>query len=136
MKSFFFSSVLAAMVLITFAGPSIVFAPAAARASVSVDETAKTVPVVAPEVVPDERLSNCWLYVKSLVPTLPNTKFLTPGSIPHIGSVAIFNYPHYALVIKLEDAGFWVKESNFGGPGIRTRLVAWNDKHLTGFWSP
>jgi hypothetical protein len=74
--------------------------------------------------------------VKQRIPTLPNTKDLKPNAPVQVGAVAIFNYPHYAIVSKLTETGFWVEDSNFGGCGMRTHFIQWNDPHLTGFYEP
>lgn len=61
------------------------------------------------------------------------------GDTPAVGDVAIFQYPgepHYAIITKLETGGFWVRDSNFGGPGIRTHFYSWDSIRLRGFYNP
>jgi hypothetical protein len=60
-----------------------------------------------------------------------------PNTTPHIGTVVIFNYnglPHYGIITKLSNDGFWLNDSNYGGPGIRTHFINWGDKYIVGFW--
>lgn len=102
---------------------------------------AEPAPYVAPKV--DALASNCYLYVKSIYPTLPLANRIVSNTTPYIGAVAFFEYgkkdgdlPHYAVVTKLEDKGFWVKDTNFGGPGYRTHFVEWSDTRLRGFFNP
>lgn len=81
--------------------------------------------------------SNCWMYVKTQIPAFPNTKNIHSNTTPAVGVVALFNYgaeDHYAIITKLEEKGFWVKDTNFGGPGYRTHFIEWNNPHITGFW--
>lgn len=82
----------------------------------------------------DSVASNCYLYVQSRIPDLPLTKDLKPNSVPLVGSVAIFDYPHYAYVEKLGDKGFIVSECNYDAGECGERFVDWGDEHIIGFW--
>lgn len=90
----------------------------------------------------DPVLSNCFLYLTTQVPNLPPQSQVQPNTTPFVGAVAIFTYisktgetlPHVALVTKLDSDGFWVRDANFGGPGIRTHFIRYNDPHLDGFF--
>ncbi len=88
------------------------------------------------ESIKDPIASNCYLYVKSLIPSLPRSSDITSNTTPFVGAVVIMDFPHYAIVTKLEETGFWVKDSNWGGPGYRTHFIPWGYKHIEGFWSP
>lgn len=91
-------------------------------------------------VVPVNPLAyNCWAYLKSLVPSLPNTKYLVPNTTIHKGVVALFNYngtPHYALVISLGATTFRVKESNVPAGTIGERDIPYDTPSLKGFYGP
>lgn len=106
------------------------FAPTAhAQSFVSVFEAKPTDPI----------LSNCWLLVQSVYPQLKNTSEVHTGDIPTVGTIAVFQYPgemHYAIVTKLDLDGFWVRDSNFGGAGIRTHFIEWSNSHIRGFYNP
>lgn len=91
----------------------------------------------------DEVACNCYLYQKLRHPTLPRTADLKANTTPKVGAVAMFDYDilpnkphdHYAEVTELEEKGFWVRDSNFGGCGFRTHFISWSDPSLVGFWS-
>lgn len=72
------------------------------------------------------------------MPNLPLANKIKANTTPHVGAVAFFRYgdlPHYAIISKLDADGFWVTDSNFGGPGIRTHFIEWDNTHIRGFWS-
>lgn len=61
-----------------------------------------------------------------------------PNTTPHVGAVVIFDYdglPHYGIISKFAGEGFELTDSNYGGCGIRTHYIAWNDPYIVGFWS-
>lgn len=79
---------------------------------------------------------NCVSYIK-LFMKLPKMADIVPNTTPAIGSVAIFQYgklKHIALVTKLEETGFFIKEANYIPALVGTRFVKWNDPRLKGFF--
>lgn len=80
---------------------------------------------------------NCYSYV-SLFERLPRMGDLVPNATPAVGRVAVFQYKvkHIAVITKLEERGFWVKEANYKPCLVGERFVGWGDKALLGFWSP
>ena len=63
---------------------------------------------------------------------------IVPNTTPAVGKVAIFKYntvKHIALITKLNQDSFEVKEANYRPALIDTRTVSWDDSHLVGFWS-
>ncbi len=63
---------------------------------------------------------------------------VVPNTTPHIGAVVIFNYnglPHYGIMTELTNDGFMLNDSNYGGPGIRTHFVSWENQYIVGFWA-
>jgi hypothetical protein len=89
------------------------------------------------EVPYDPVANNCFLYVSQFV-KLPLQALVVPNTVPSVGVVAIFQYkvPHYAVVEKLTEQGFWVKESNYVAGEYGTRFVKWNDPKIVGFFAP
>ena len=79
---------------------------------------------------------NCYLYMKSLFPSLPRTADLKPNTTPNIGTVVIFDYPHFGKIVGLDHEGFWLDDTNWGGPGYRTHFMLWTNPHIKGFWKP
>lgn len=113
-----------------------VFAPTVHAQGIDIQVATSTATVVVPP-IPDAVACNCWAYVKSLKPTLPNTASLKPNGTPAVGTVAILDYEgtmHYALITALGDAGFTVDESNYHHCEYDARTVEWNDPHLVGFY--
>lgn len=98
------------------------------------------VPEVKKEVAePDTIYNNCWRYVQSIYPNLPNSQYIVDNISPHIGAVVFFKYgklDHYAIITEMDEEGFFVKDSNFGGPGIRTHHYLWGDSHIRGYFNP
>ena len=87
----------------------------------------------------DPVAANCYRYIKETYPNLPLTKDIVDNTPLAVGVVAFFKYGslnHYAIVTKLDDTGFWIRDSNFGGPGYRTHLILYSDVHLRGFYLP
>lgn len=86
---------------------------------------------------------NCYTYVSHLV-SLPRMAEITVNTnVPHKGQVAIFWYKdkntgarekHVAYVSGVSGSTFTVKEANFTGGLIGTRVININDPHLAGFW--
>lgn len=83
----------------------------------------------------DLLMCNCYAYVRSLIPSFPAVRNIVFNSKGLVGVVAIFDYPHYALITEIEADGFWVKESNYKHCTYGTRFVKWSDPHLLGFWN-
>lgn len=109
-----------------------VLAPASAQAQSKAQE-----PVVAPT-YPQYVLANCYAYVRYTIPSFPMASEIKANSTPHVGAVAIFDYsglPHYGIISSTTVKGFWLTDSNYGGPGIRTHFIEWSDKAIKGFWS-
>lgn len=62
---------------------------------------------------------------------------ILPSTSPFVGAVAIFQYKekHIALVTKLDEKGFYIKESNYIAGKYGTRFIPWNDPKLVGFYT-
>lgn len=77
--------------------------------------------------------SNCYLLVKSKIPTLPSTKFIKSNSIsPVKNQVVVLDYDgltHYAYILEVKEDGIKILESNFGKEMIQERFLTWS--HLT-----
>lgn len=90
---------------------------------------AEAAPVPLVEQV-DPLASNCYLYLKSLIPNLPRTSDMVPNSItPVVNQTVILSYGdviHYAYITAVETEGIRIKESNFGGPGYTSRFLEWS----------
>lgn len=86
---------------------------------------------------PDPITTNCYAYIAQYV-KLPPTREILPNTAIYPGVVAIFQYKvkHYALVEKLTEEGFVVKESNYTPGVIGERFIKWNDPKLIGFFDP
>lgn len=128
------ASALCTVVMLTFSTPT-----AIASAPTAVQPQVPQVAPSSPSEVQDSILSNCYLYMLSKIPSLPRMADITTNTTPHPGAVAFFNYsglPHFGIITKVEQDGFWLNDSNFGGPGIRTHFIAWGNIHIKGFWSP
>lgn len=87
-------------------------------------------PVEASSVVlPDPLASNCYMYVKSIAPWLPQTANIESNSIfPVVGGVIVLYYgekAHYVYVAEVIEEGVEVKHSNFGKPGFYTDTFSW-----------
>jgi hypothetical protein len=99
-------------------------------------------PPVVEDVVVDVLASNCYLYVKSLVPELPRTAELLPNTnYPNILGIVILDYDglkHYAKVTSVLVEGIWIKESNFVKGGYTSRIVSWDylKDHNAQYWTP
>lgn len=81
---------------------------------------------------------NCYSYV-SLSVSLPKMAEVIPNTYPKVGSVAVFEYrigKHVAIVTKITEKGFYVREANFRPCKFGTRFVAWSNPFLKGFYSP
>jgi len=79
---------------------------------------------------------NCYAYATLFV-KLPATPKILPNSTPLVGTVAILQYreKHYAVVEKLTEEGFWVKEANYTPCKIERRFIKWNDPAIQGFFA-
>lgn len=83
-------------------------------------------------------LANCYAFVRYTIPSFPMASLVIPNTAPKIGAVVIFNYdglPHYGIISSFDANGFNLTDSNYGGPGIRTHYVTWDNKYIVGFWS-
>lgn len=112
-----------------------ILAPAEAQAQGIVITT--STPQEAPA-IPLYVLSNCYAYVRYMIPNFPMASLIRPNTTPHVGAVAIFDYdglPHYGIISTLTTSGFNLTDSNYGGAGIRTHFVEWSNKYIVGFWS-
>lgn len=61
-----------------------------------------------------------------------------PNTTPHVGAVVIFDYsglPHYGIIVSMDNDGFMLNDSNYGGPGIRTHFIDWDNRYIVGFWT-
>lgn len=90
------------------------------------------------DAVLDPRLSNCWLYVKSVFKDLPSAATIKAGASPAFGDIAVFDYnglQHFAVVVSMGYGTFTITESNFGRHAITSREVSFADPHLKGFYS-
>ena len=110
------------------AQPTVAFAPPS-QLKVTEDLTLK-------EAVSDV-LCNCWAYVKSKIPSFPNTQeiILKQGQ-SHNGDVVVFDYPHYGIQVNSNDEGFWIEDANWGGCGTQTHFIEWDNPHIIGHWTP
>lgn len=93
---------------------------------------------VPPEPTVPKELCNCYLYAKSVIPSLPRMAEITPNTPPSVGSVAILQYKekHVAIVEKLTSDGFFLRETNYRPCEVSTRFISWDSKRLKGFYSP
>lgn len=82
----------------------------------------------------DPIASNCYLFVKSLIPSFPQTKDLLENSIfPVVGGAIILDYgklKHYVYVTEVKELGVWIKETNFGCDCYAKRFLTWEYLHL------
>lgn len=82
--------------------------------------------------------ANCFSYA-SLFVKLPRMADIKPNTTPAVGRIAVFKYKslkHIAVITKLNDKTFEVKESNYVAALIGTRSVSWDDPALLGFFEP
>ena len=81
---------------------------------------------------------NCYAYVRTKIPSFPMASLVKPNTAPKVGAVVIFDYdglPHYGIISSFDAGGFNLTDSNYGGCGIRTHYVTWDNKYIVGFWS-
>ena len=92
--------------------------------------------------LPDELLPTHCSCIKGLrmrgvkIPYNTDASDLEPNATPAVGRLALFDYnglAHVALITKIEETGFWVKESNYSACREGKRFVKWNDKSSRGF---
>lgn len=60
---------------------------------------------------------------------------LLPNTSPAVGKLVLINGNHVAVISKITEAGFWIKEANYTACKTGTRFIKWNDKSIRGFWS-
>jgi hypothetical protein len=56
--------------------------------------------------------------------------------VPHVNGGVLFQYEkvyHVAVITKLAETGFWVKEGNYKRCEIGYRFVFWQDEAILGF---
>ena len=87
-----------------------------------------------PPKLPFSILSNCYAYVQSRYPQLPNTQTIL-ANLGATGEVAVFYYPdsdlyHYAVVESIEP--FIVTDTNYDSPTKKTRQES--SLRLIGFY--
>lgn len=126
----------AALLVVTFCDFDMVLAPVMQTAYAQTIAVQPLTVETEEEPQDDPLASNCYLYVQSLIPSLPHSSKIETNTPPYVGAVVFMDYPHYAIITKLEETGFWVKDTNWGGPGYRTHFLRWDNKHIKGFWSP
>lgn len=72
---------------------------------------------------------NCYLYLKSLIPELPNTVDIIGNTIyPVVGEAVVMTYgdlKHYAYILKVTEEGIEIKESNFHKGEYSQRFLSW-----------
>lgn len=81
---------------------------------------------------------NCYLYVKSRFPNLPQTAVIKANVSDAIGDVAVFKYSglwHYAVVESVGYGTFSISETNFGVHKKTHREVSFSDPAFVGFYS-
>ncbi len=86
----------------------------------------------------DPLACNCYAYVRSQISSLPLANKIVPNTTPHVGAVAVFDYnglPHYGIISKLTDTGFYLDDSNFVKCKYTTHFISWNNKAIVGFWA-
>ena len=84
---------------------------------------------------------SCIKSVRSFGVPLPyntNAEDLQGNTTPHINALALFSYEnldHVALIIEINDEGFFVKEGNKIPCEItKRRFVSWDDSSIKGFY--
>lgn len=88
----------------------------------------------------DTLLCNCYLFVKNVYPSLPNTNEIL-SFLSEEGSVAVFYYSdiglhHYAVVIGETENEYYIEETNYDACKKGKRIVPKNDSRLIGFYTP
>lgn len=129
-------SLLGVLAISFFGGPIGIASAPTANAQQNIVPTATTTPTV---VATDALACNCWSFVKSLIPSLPNTALLKTNTTPRVGAVAIFDYnglPHYGVITALNADGFELRDSNYQHCKFLTHFVSWTNAAITGFWAP
>lgn len=86
-------------------------------------------------VVEDALACNCWKYMRSLNPNFPTSDKIIPNINAHVGAIAVFDYPHYGLVVTMDKDGFWIKDSNFKKCTYQTHYMRFDNPHLIGFFN-
>lgn len=82
-------------------------------------------------------LYNCYLYVKSIYPSLPPTATIRANVSNEPAEVAVFNYsgtPHYAIVEEVGTSTITIVESNWNAGEITRRTVPIADQAFIGFF--
>lgn len=92
-----------------------------------------------PKPVPNTVLNNCYLYAKSIFPTLPPSKVIWQNLTDIPVGVAVFSYsgvPHYAVVTGRGTSTIDIVETNFKHGKRTERTIALTDPALKGFYLP
>ena len=81
---------------------------------------------------------SCIIYASQFIDLPKNTDAidLISNSQPYIGGAILLKYGnlgHIAIIIDFKEDGFLVKESNYKRCEYTTRLIPFDDKHITGF---
>ncbi len=87
-------------------------------------------PLEAPTVPDINRMeNNCYLYIKSKIPTLKPTKDIKPNSVyPNLNGLTIINYDgviHYMFNEEVKELGIWISECNYEAGKCGKRLLTW-----------
>lgn len=84
-------------------------------------------------------LSNCYLYVKHIFPSLPPTATIKVNLTQEPSDVVHFLYEdgveHYAVITSVATSSITIRESNWDAGVITERTVQLNDPSLQGFYS-
>lgn len=83
---------------------------------------------------------NCYQYAKYVSGLkFPFMAEILPNTTPFVGSIAIFDYDgikHVAVVTELNSDHFVVREANYEACKTGSRVIAYDDVALIGFWKP
>lgn len=95
--------------------------------------------LVLPEVIPDPILCNCWLNIKRIYPTLPNSATVVREAKMEQGPIAVFKYhgvQHFAIVTGIGMGEFHISETNYRKCKKGQRTISYTDPNLIGFYTP
>lgn len=84
-------------------------------------------------------LCNCWMYTKSVYPSLPSTKVIL-SNLQQEGEVAVFYYSdiglhHYAVLVGETDTHYIIEETNYKRCKFGQREIPKDDPALLGFFN-